>query len=280
MFRRKAPAAQLAALARGAGRGLIMEPGRASGARPPPANGYRRMAGAPLWMRSNAGQTAPAHMSAPASATEFPDALAMTSPGQRIHQAVTWWPLVVACWFLLFAVDFLSSSPLNAAEREFGGGALAIGLAILGFEVWRRRRARSLVTAGARIAVYRGETLETVADLADVSNLGPPFSVRRLLHPFNLEGIRLAILSTVMGLACAAISLLMLALAVNGHAAGFTAAGALPRALDLGFALTTAAFTVNLIRTGFYRTEIRILAPGRRPITVLLSRADAQRIWA
>jgi type IV secretory pathway TrbD component len=130
----------------------------------------------------------------PAAQGQFPPQLAGVPAAAVAHEAFGWLPALCACasWVVAY---FLFSEMMRHSRFEqepllMAGGAVLLGVLLAAYEIWRRLRRTSLVTAAGRVAIYRNGTLAQVVGYGQISKyqLSVINPIRYLMLPVMLTG--------------------------------------------------------------------------------------------
>lgn len=91
-----------------------------------------------------------------------PDRIEHVQEHRRVAETFGFQGWIWGAFFLLTAGLFVlpGKAPLPAAAWAFSAGSAAPGLALMAYEIWRRRRRVHLVRDGGNIAVYRQGRLD------------------------------------------------------------------------------------------------------------------------
>jgi len=128
-------------------------------------------------------------MNPTASGTEL---LTHVPERRRVAETLGWQPGIWGAFFLLVASVFGlgGKGPSLPVEWTIFGSSAALGLALTGYEAWRRRNRTVLVKDGERIAVYRKGRLDMILDSGEVAVRDPElFVMLRIGVPLGLAAI-------------------------------------------------------------------------------------------
>ncbi|MBI5576323.1 MAG: hypothetical protein HY896_08160 [Deltaproteobacteria bacterium] len=150
--------------------------------------------------------------------------LAYVPERRRVAETLGFQPGIWGAFFLIAACFFLftGKGPTDDVLWMIAGCAAALGLALTGYEAWRRRNRTVLVREGDHIAVYRKGTLDLTLAPEEVTEEKPGiFVMLRIGIPLGMAaaiflgvaiteilrdktGIGETLLILSLGLACAA----------------------------------------------------------------------------